>query len=205
MIYEDFLQVLKNAKNNNCSSGNDEDYSSYLEQVDNYLNNYFSNEKLKKSFGVIKSRAAGKTLEEIGCELGVTRERVRQIITKTLIKLRDKYHIERNHNLKSMYSFLCSIGEIDIFGFMEYLIPKKHVLLMIINDDLYKKSIKEDVTQKMKEKAKKPKKKRPKTKVISNIDYKTAILRLLKRSYIGFGSLIEIADYLIEHLSYNLV
>ena len=52
-------------------------------------------EVVKMRFGLIDGQA--KTLEEVGREFGVTRERIRQIEAKTLAKLR---HPQRSQKLK---------------------------------------------------------------------------------------------------------
>ena len=52
-------------------------------------------EVVKMRFGLVDGQA--KTLEEVGKEFGVTRERIRQIEAKTLAKLR---HPQRSQKLK---------------------------------------------------------------------------------------------------------
>jgi len=52
-------------------------------------------EVVKLRFGLIDGQA--RTLEEVGKEFGVTRERIRQIESKTLAKLR---HPQRSQKLR---------------------------------------------------------------------------------------------------------
>jgi RNA polymerase primary sigma factor len=58
------------------------------EQIDGVLNSLGGREKeiIRLRFGLTDGRS--RTLEEVGREFGVTRERIRQIESKTLIKLR---------------------------------------------------------------------------------------------------------------------
>ncbi len=67
------------------------------EQIDTVLESLTGRERhvLELRFGLSDGRAP--TLEEVGRELGVTRERIRQIEAKTLAKLR---HPQRSQRLR---------------------------------------------------------------------------------------------------------
>ena len=65
------------------------------EQIDDTLDNLDEREKrvLQLRFGLVDGR--GRTLEEVGHEFGVTRERIRQIEARALRKLRHPKHSEK--------------------------------------------------------------------------------------------------------------
>ena len=143
MIYNEFLSLLERGKKGDsfCNTFDSEAYSDYLDRVNTYLDSYFTSKASNMStYDLLRRRAQGSTLDEIGKTYHLTRERIRQKLAKALEKLRDPYVIEGNKDLKGLFSFLVGIGEGEIMTFLFYLFPKKHVLLLIISDELYKQS-----------------------------------------------------------------
>ncbi len=65
---------------------------------------------IKERFGLTEGSAGPKTFEELGDMLGITRERVRQIESKTLAKLR---HPHRSHDLRDLLGQDLKIAEAD--------------------------------------------------------------------------------------------
>ena len=202
MVYEDFIQMINRAKKNDSrdASVDTEAFPLYLEQVDMYLDSYFQENNTKRNYEILKARAQGYTLEELGEKYGgVTRERMRQIIGSVLAKLRSPSIVQGNKHLRNLFSFLCGIGEVDIMGFIYYLFPKKHVLLLIISDDLFNKSIRfEKELRDVEVKAKR--KKEMKKPFSSNEEIKEAIRKYFR--YNQAASFNEIADTIMSNTNF---
>ena len=138
--------------------------------------------------------------EELGKRFGgVTRERIRQIIGSVLAKLRSPSIIQGNRHLRNLFSFLCSIGEADILGFIYFLFPIKHVLLLIISDDLFNKSL--EFEKELKGvKVKTTVKKKPKIPFSSNKEIKESIRKYFR--YNQASSLNEVADTILSNTNF---
>lgn len=75
--------------------------------IKNLLENLFENNKIKeRDYSIFCGRLEGRILEELGSSFGVTRERVRQIEVKTLVKIKnifvreDKYcYLYENYDI----------------------------------------------------------------------------------------------------------
>lgn len=143
MVYNDFLSLLSRAINRDSKddSFDVESFLHYEKQINQYLDNYFSFEVSEQHYKILQSRLKGYTLDEIGLQFQISRQRVNQILEKELDKLRDPAFIQENTNLRNLFSFLCGIGEAEIIGFIHFLVPKKHILLFVISDTLFKKSL----------------------------------------------------------------
>ena len=200
MVYEEFLSLLDRAKqlDSRETSVDSEAFPFYLAQIDSHLDAYFDSYINDRAYDILKSRSLGYTLEEIGNHYEITRERVRQIISNALTKLRDPKIVEGNVHLRSVFSLLCGIGEAEIIDFLYYLLPKKHILLLIISDDLYKESI--NFEKRLKELEFKERKKKERVakrvKFSPDDEIKKALRLFLKHR--SFTSMTEIADEFVE-------
>lgn len=134
MIYKDFIAILNRSRalNSDNQFVDEASFEILLPQIDGYLNTYFEKKKKQRSLDILQMRAMGFTLDEIGQRYNLTRERIRQVINSTLVKLTNQKFIETNPELASLYSLLCGLGESDLAPFLSYLEQSKHVLSYII-------------------------------------------------------------------------
>ena len=206
MIYDDFIALLKRAENSNLNViTNSEEFSYYENQLDTYLDSYFNSCGQQRQYEILKARSLGYKLEEIGNRYKITRERVRQIIDNVLSKIRNPQIIEGNQHLRNLYSFLYGIGEYDIKSFIYYLFPKKHVVLLIISNDLYKKSLGYEKEQKkieIKKQKQTESKKRAELRSQQKFAEKKEMIRLIKLCVINgdyeYATLGSIADSIMD-------
>ena len=80
---------------NSIDPSAESEHESFLAELDNILSDFTPREreivKMYHGIGIVRNM----TLEEIGVDMGITRERVRQIKAKVLIKLRHKSRSDR--------------------------------------------------------------------------------------------------------------
>lgn len=164
MVLRDFLENIKNISKNNVSTVLD--FINWLTfDIEDDVNNLFEKVFDKdRAAQVLKLRAEGKTLEEVGGELGVTRERVRQIEKKAAERFRiinGRYGILRKIYAVRNGDTVLTIDEIrtylgDFTNVFSYLIKKfnfnditynEKLNVFIIADDSLDERAKEYVEQ----------------------------------------------------------
>lgn len=104
-LREDLIIELLEEKKVEIIEGNK--YMITKPSIKSLLRNYFSNNKIKqRDYAIFYGRLEGRTLEDLGNCFGVTRERVRQIEVKTLVKIKnifvreDKYcYLYENYDI----------------------------------------------------------------------------------------------------------
>lgn len=86
-------------------------YKTYPRFVDYYVNSNID----ERSKEIIKSRLAGQTLDEIGTELSITRERVRQILIRSVKNIYKQYIHKTNNTVfgEDYYRYLYETYEFD--------------------------------------------------------------------------------------------
>ena len=211
MIYDDFTLMLERAKKHECA-GNSIDVDSfcfYIDKINGFLESYFESNDTERNYGILKGRASGASLEELGKRYGLSRQRTNQIIIATLSKLRSPHLVQGNVYLNNLFTFLCNIGEAEIMDFIYFLVPQKHVLLIIISGDLFKKSLEfEKEFKSAKAKEEKPKKRREtrviKTPFCSEKEIKHVIERYLDK-HRNLTTLNEIADGLMDDYGNQMI
>ena len=141
MVYSEFLLELdKSTKTDSSGFQIDEEtFRGYISQINNFLFKYVKDKRLSTEFEMLKSLANRKTLEEVGKEYSLTRERIRQITSKVIAKINSEGIVERDDNLNSLFHFLCGIGNFELRHFMEFLINEHHALSFILKEPLKQK------------------------------------------------------------------
>ena len=188
MIYNDFLLIYKISEETDAKDSpiDIEAFASYLKQIDEYLDSYFEKYYKQQTYTILKERAKGKALQEIGRDFNLSRERIRQIIASTIKKFKNPRSVEMRHELYNLFYLLCEIGTGELRSFFDYLASKKHVLVLIIDDILYKQSLKNIKPSIKKERA-----------IISfapDNEIKDYIVKTLKTNKSKCGSIIDIAN-----------
>ena len=200
MVYQEFLSILNRAKQNSSTSNaaDIELFHFYLEKVDGFLDEYFVG-KNKRNYEILKDRAKGMSFEEIGKRHNLSRQRINQIIVTLLTRVRNPQLVQGSKPLNGLFTLLCNIGEADIMSFIYYLIPLKHVLLIVLSDDLFEKSIQFEKALRDIEihKAKKNKPKGIKKHFASDEEIRRITREYLSTHYCT-TSLKDIADALME-------
>lgn len=179
MIYLDFINILNRAKKLDSPHHMDDPtvLSSYKEKVDTLIEDYFKSKGLIRQYDMLLKRASGLTLDEIGREYNLSRERIRQILNKVVEPFRKPFIIEGNLHLHNLYYLLCTLGEADLLDFLYYLIPQKHVLLYLLGEEWEKATSDFD---KFIHKRKTTKNITHRIKQSPDIEYKKAIIKLIK-------------------------
>lgn len=200
MIYNDFINLLKRAEILESPIGKDsvdpEAYPMVLKPLEASLDHYFNNGK-ERQCAILKKRMKGETYEEIGSSYNLTRERIRQIIDRTLKELRDPNHIESNKDLSDFYSRLCQLGPGEIKAFLYWLIPQKHIILLIVGEEWYKYALQFEKFIHKNAKRKTPAK--PRDKLAKEKDIRDGIKRFLSSHDSCHLSFSHLADFLVEN------
>ena len=188
MIYNDFLLIYKISEETDVKDSpiDIEAFVNYLKRIDEYLDSYFKKYYKQQTYTILKERAKGKTLQEIGRDFNLSRERIRQIIAFTIKKIKNPRSVEMCRELYNLFYILCEIGPGEIRSFFDYLASKKHVLFLIINEAPYKESLKNTKPSIKKEKS-----------IISfapDNEIKDYIVKTLKTNNSKCGSIIDIAN-----------
>ncbi len=201
MIYEEFITLFNRSKqiDSGYMSVDMESFQFYLTKINCFLDKYFEEKRDLRCYELLKDRAQGKTFKELGDKYNLSRQRINQIVTSALSKLRSPLIVQGNSYLNGIFTLLCSIGETEIMKFIYYLISSKHVLLLIISDDLFKKSLQFERVMKEVDikRVKKSKPRQIKKRFCDDEEIKKAARKFLRTHY-GTNSLREIADYLMK-------
>lgn len=182
MVHEEFLQLLSKVEGKESGSYDIDAFDIYLDKINGFLDEFFSNPKYSKTYSMLKQKAEGLTLQDIGKEYGITRERVRQIIGKTISKMNNSSIVEGNPSLRNMFSFLCGIGESEINEFISFLKTKNHILLLILG---IKSGVKKPKPKQYKKKELKP--------FASNREIQQALILFISE-HTFFHTLIDIVN-----------
>ena len=97
MIYNDFLLIYKISEETDVKDSpiDIEAFVNYLKRIDEYLDSYFKKYYKQQTYTILKERAKGKTLQEIGRDFNLSRERIRQIIAFTIKKIKNPRSVVR--------------------------------------------------------------------------------------------------------------
>ncbi|MFA5637928.1 MAG: DNA-directed RNA polymerase subunit alpha C-terminal domain-containing protein [Anaerovoracaceae bacterium] len=175
----------------------------YVPITQHFVNSFESlNDKAKYSLVI---RSSGATLEEIGKELNITRERVRQILAKTTRKMRGIAELVAKLLLTINEDKFTFSELVDLFGSAEYatyckmaLQESEYVVYLKFSDSFFRRSIcNEDIEKKLK---------RLLIDIIGNglnfYDSLELIESELKKNNLEYFDIIDVMNFLV-HIGYR--